>query len=76
MSTSTSKLTKKYQATIPEAVRKVLKLNAGDAIAFDVTGDEIHLRKAVPTDLAFAHAIGETLTEWNSDVDEEAFRDL
>jgi len=30
MQTSTSKLTKKYQATIPEPVRRVLHLEAGE----------------------------------------------
>ena len=34
--TATSKLTTKYQATIPEPVRKVLHLGSGDVIAFDI----------------------------------------
>jgi len=76
MRTSTSKLTKKYQATIPEPVRKILGVAAGDAIAFDVAGQEVRLRKARPVDLGFAHALEGTLTEWTSKADEEAFRDL
>ncbi|WP_218068144.1 type II toxin-antitoxin system PrlF family antitoxin [Candidatus Thiosymbion oneisti] len=36
MRTATSKLTKEYQATIPEPVRRLLHLEAGDAIAFDI----------------------------------------
>jgi len=32
MQTAISKLTKKYQATVPEAVRKKLKLNAGNVL--------------------------------------------
>jgi antitoxin PrlF len=74
--TSTSKLTKKYQATIPEPVRNILGVGAGDAIAFDVVGEEVRLRKARPVDLAFAQALEGTLTEWTSKADEEAFRDL
>jgi antitoxin PrlF len=76
MRTSTSKLTKKYQATIPEPVRNVLRVAAGDTIAFDVVGQEVRVRKAQPVDLAFARALEGTLTEWTSKADEEAYRDL
>lgn len=76
MQTSTSKLTRKYQATIPEPVRKRLHLHSGDEIAFDIDGDNVHLRKARPVDLAFAQSIEGTLTEWASEADEEAYRDL
>jgi AbrB family looped-hinge helix DNA binding protein len=74
--TSTSKLTSKYQATIPEPVRRALHLSAGDAIAFDIENDQIRLRKARPVDIAFAHALEGTLSEWQSDADEEAYREL
>ena len=53
MKTTISKLTKKYQATVPEAIRKKLHLNAGDVIAFDIDGDEIKIRKAKPMDIEF-----------------------
>ncbi|RQW84889.1 MAG: AbrB family transcriptional regulator [Geobacter sp.] len=76
MQTATSKLTSKFQATIPEPVRKVLHLNAGDAIAFDIENNHIHIRKAQPVDLAFAQALEDTLNEWESTADEEAYRDL
>jgi antitoxin PrlF len=76
MQTTTSKLTSKYQATIPEPVRRVLHLNAGDAIAFDIDNDQIRLRKARPVDLAFSQALEGTLNEWQSDADEEAYHDL
>jgi AbrB family looped-hinge helix DNA binding protein len=76
MRTPTSKLTSKYQATIPEPVRRLLHLNAGDAIAFDIEDGAVSLRKARPLDLAFTEAIEETLGEWASDDDEDAYRDL
>lgn len=76
MQTSTSKLTSKYQATIPEPVRRLLQLKAGDAIAFDIEGSQIHLRKARDSDLAFAKSLEGTLAEWYSDADEDAYRDL
>ncbi|MBB3190564.1 AbrB/MazE/SpoVT family DNA-binding domain-containing protein [Halomonas cerina] len=76
MPTATSRLTSKYQATIPGAVRKALDLHAGDAISFEIEDGEIRLRKARPLDLAFTHAVEGTLSEWESDADEEAYREL
>jgi len=76
MQTSTSKLTQKYQTTIPSSVRKLLHLQAGDAVAFDIEGNVVHLRKAVPIDFAFAKSLDGTLNEWNSPADEEAYREL
>lgn len=76
MKTATSKLTKKFQATIPEPVRRLLHLEAGDAIAFDIEDNDVHLRKARPADLVFAESLEGTLNEWTSEADEEAYRDL
>ena len=76
MRTSTSKLTKKYQATIPEPVRRLLHLEAGDAIAFDIEDDVVHNRKARPMDKAFAESLENTLTELTLEADEEAYRDF
>lgn len=76
MQTATSKLTSKYQATIPEPVRRMLHLDSGDVIAFDIEDDQILLRKARPVDLAFAQALEGTFNEWHSDADDEAYRDL
>lgn len=76
MRTTTSKLTTKYQATIPEPVRKRLQVEAGDVIAFDIEGDVVRVRKAQPLDLAYAQALVGTLVEWDSEADEEAYRDL
>jgi antitoxin PrlF len=76
MQISTSKLTKKYQATIPGAVRDFLHLTSGDVLAFDINGHDVRIRKARPIDLAFTHAIEGTLSEWASEADEEAYSDL
>jgi antitoxin PrlF len=78
MQTATSKLTKKYQATVPENVRKKLELKAGDVIAFDIDNDNdtIRLRKARPIDLEFSSALIPTLSEWDSQNDEDAYNDL
>jgi AbrB family looped-hinge helix DNA binding protein len=76
MDTTTSRLTKKYQATIPEPVRNLLHLKAGDYIVFTIEGNEIRLRKAQPMDSEFARALSGTLSEWSSENDEAAYRDL
>lgn len=76
MRTTTSRLTRKYQATIPEPVRAALGLDAGDTIAFDVARGAVRLRKARPLDLAFARAVEDTLQEWTSQADDQAYRDL
>jgi antitoxin PrlF len=76
MPISTSKLTRKYQATVPEAVREKLDLHAGDVIAFEIENDAVVIRKVRPIDIAFAQALVGTLSEWASEHDEEAYRDL
>jgi len=73
---ATSKLTEKYQTTIPDTVRRLLYLEAGDVIAFDIKDKDVHIRKARPPDLAFTQSLEDTLNEWASEADEEAYRDL
>lgn len=72
----TSKLTTKYQTTVPTSVRKVLQLKAGDMVGFEIDGDEVRLRRAMPLDLAFAQALEGTLPEWASPQDDLAFKNL
>ena len=76
MQTAISKLTKKYQATVPKVVRKKLELNAGDVIAFEIEDETNRLRKARPIDIEFSAALVFTLSEWESINDEEAYNDL
>lgn len=76
LQTANSKLTKKYQATIPEPVRRLLHLESGDTLAFDIDGDDIRLRKARPLDQAFTESLQGSLSEWASPADEDAYRDL
>ena len=72
-----SKLTSKYQTTVPAAVREALCLEKGDALAFEIAGDgAVTVRKAVALDQAFADALQFRLSEWASDEDDEAYRGL
>ena len=45
-------------------------------IAFDIENDFIKLRKAKPIDIEFSSALAPTLSEWESQNDEEAYNDL
>ena len=78
MSTRTvSKLTSKYQTTVPAQVREALLLDKGDALLFEISDDGlVTVRKAVPLDDAFHGSLGATLSEWESAEDEAAYRDL
>ena len=71
-----SKLTSKFQATIPADVREKLGLKHGDVVVFRVAGDAVFVEKASPLDREFARYVSATLSEWDSDEDEEAYRDL
>ena len=71
-----SKISKKGQVTIPKIVRESLRASPGDLIEYEVQDNVIMLRRVEPFDRAFHAALSDTLTEWASPEDEEAFRDL
>ena len=71
-----SRLTRKYQATIPAAVRKALRLKQGDTVQFEVDGDRVTLRRQTAADRAFLRGLEANLPEWNSPFDDEAYGDL
>jgi antitoxin PrlF len=76
-SIDSSKLTSKCQATVPLSVRKRLNLKAGDTVVFEESQDgTICIRKAEPLDLEFFLALEHTFSEWTTDNDEHAYRDL
>ncbi len=71
-----SKLSAKGQITIPIEIRKAIRIEPGDFVAYELQGQFVKLRRITPFDAAFHSAISETLQEWNSPEDEEAFNDL
>jgi antitoxin PrlF len=72
-----SKLTSKYQATIPKKVRKILKLRAGDFIIFRIAKDgSVTIKKVPKLDLECLKALNHTLIEWESKADDDAFKHL
>jgi len=72
----TSRLSSKGQVTIPSEIRAALHLEAGDLVAYEMKDGEAILRRAEPFDVAYHSAVSETLEEWGSVDDDEAFRDL
>lgn len=71
-----SRVSTKYQATIPLKIRKLLGIKQGDAVAYDIENGEVKLRRATPVDLAYNRAVSATLTEWESKADDDAYGDL
>jgi antitoxin PrlF len=72
-----SKLSSKGQVTIPKAVRKSLGLEPGDFVTYEISSDDsVILRRVEPFDAPFHLAVSETLEEWGSEDDEDAFSHL
>ena len=75
----TSKLTRKAQTTIPQAVRGALGVNPGDEIAYVIEDGRVLLtkveprraRRGTPFDDPFA-----TFWEWDTPEDDDAFANL
>ena len=71
-----SRVTSKFQATIPLAIRRKLGLKPGDAVVFEIENDIVTVRRATALDREYVKAVEGTLTEWLSKEDEEAYREL
>ena len=72
-----SKLTTKYQATIPKEVRVKLGLKAGDRLMFVEKDGEMTIKKVEGVDWQYLQAVSPTLEpEWLSEEDERAYADL
>jgi antitoxin PrlF len=71
-----SRVSSKGQVTLPKTVREAIGVSPGDAVTYDVVNGVVTLRRLEPIDLAFHAALGATLSEWGSEEDDEAYRDL
>ena len=71
-----SRLSAKGQVTVPKEIRDSLGVKPGDMISYDVQDGVVILRRVEPFDAAFHKALSETLDEWATPQDDEAFRDL
>lgn len=71
-----AKITARGQTTIPKAIRKAARLKEGDVIAFELADDHVVLRKVAAGGDAYLRSVEQTLGEWASAEDEEAWRGL
>jgi len=72
-----SRLTSKYQATVPKEIRRHLHLESGDQIVYELLPDQtVVIRKTHPMDLEYLDSLKETMSEWESDDDEQAYKNL
>jgi len=71
-----SKVTEKYQATIPSEVRHFLHLEKGDRVKFEIQGDKVMMQKLPYTDYEYLDSLSKSLSEWLSLEDDEAYHDL
>ena len=72
----TSRLSSKGQVTIPKEIRETIGLTPGDMIAYEVQDGAIRLTRVEAFDAAFHAALSDTLDEWTTPDDDEAFRGL
>lgn len=72
-----ARVTAKGQATIPKRIRDAAHIREGDMLAFDLdSNNRITIKRIEPSVDLELSALQETLSEWNSPQDEEAWRDL
>ncbi|MBZ5593325.1 MAG: AbrB/MazE/SpoVT family DNA-binding domain-containing protein [Acidobacteriia bacterium] len=72
----TSRISGKGQVTIPKKIRETLGASPGDLIAYEVNGNIVTLKRIGPFDAAYHASLSQTLDEWTTAEDEEAFHDL
>lgn len=72
-----ARVTAKGQTTIPKRIRDAAHIREGDMLAFDLdNNNRIIIKRIDPTVDVELSALQNTLFEWNSPQDEEAWRDL
>ena len=64
------------QTTIPKSIREAAGLYVGDTLAFETDGEQVVVRKVLQGRDDVAPDVSETMREWVSVEDEEAWRDL
>ena len=72
----TSRLSNKGQVTVPKKVRDAIGVRPGDIVAYELADGIVTLRRVAPLDMAFHAGVEQTLGEWASPEDEEAFDGL
>ncbi len=71
-----SSMTQKGQTTIPVQIRQALKLSPGDRLCYEVHDQEVVIKKIDPLDVLYHQSLSQSLGEWLSKEDDDAYRDL
>jgi antitoxin PrlF len=75
--TAVTKITAKGQTTVPQEIRALLDIKPGDLIAWEPTaGGCVRVRRVQPLDMEYLRAVEDSLSEWASAIDEDAYREL
>ena len=73
---SISKVSSKGQIVLPKEVRATLHIKPGDFLEYEIKDNVVTLHRLEPFDHHFYSALSDTLTEWSSVSDDQAFNDL
>ncbi|OGT35262.1 MAG: hypothetical protein A3F11_11230 [Gammaproteobacteria bacterium RIFCSPHIGHO2_12_FULL_37_14] len=79
---SYSKVTSKFQTTIPKEIRKTLNISVGDLVIFETRKDgsvvikKLASKKTDIDEYDYLKLIESSLSEWNSKEDDECFKHL
>ncbi|MDY0329819.1 MAG: type II toxin-antitoxin system PrlF family antitoxin [Thiomonas sp.] len=72
-----AKITTKGQTTIPSSIRKALQAKPGDLLEWEMLSNgQARVRRVQPLDKEYLKALEGSLSEWHSEADEDAYRDL
>jgi antitoxin PrlF len=61
---------------VAKAVRDALRLQQADPLSWELEDGSVRVRAVAPLDLVVLQGVEASLAEWNSQADEDAFRDL
>ena len=72
-----SKITLKGQTTIPKRIRIALNVAPGDSITWEILDNGmVNVRGIRGLELGYLRSLEDSLSEWVSIADEEAYREL
>ncbi len=71
-----ARITSKGQMTIPKRIRDAAHLASGDVLVLEVEDGKVRMRKLPAGEDRYLRGVQETLQEWNSPEDNDAWRDL
>ena len=71
-----ARITAKGQMTIPKRIRDAAHLMSGDVLVLEVGDGRVTMRKLPSGEDRYLKGVQETLQEWNSPEDNDAWRDL